>query len=106
MGFNAYMSALYGVNRAFKEEATKLLRDYVVVITLMLEQSCTQEEIQYTHVETTALMVISLTKSYVLSVRVLGYIYPRADHRPRPRGRLIDPLGHQGSRSRRGTMSV
>lgn len=76
-GFNVYMSALYGVNRAFKEEATKLLRDYVAVITLMLEQSRTRGEIQYTHVETTALMVISLTESYVLSARVLGYTNPQ-----------------------------
>jgi len=35
--FNVYMSALYGVNRAFQAEATKLLRDYVAVIALMLE---------------------------------------------------------------------
>src|SRR5260370_41309585 len=37
--FNVSMSALYGVNRAFQAEATKLLRDYVAVIALMLEQS-------------------------------------------------------------------
>ncbi|HEY1348431.1 MAG TPA: TetR/AcrR family transcriptional regulator [Ktedonobacteraceae bacterium] len=76
-GFNVYMSALYGVNRAFKEEATKLLRDYVAVITLMLEQSRTRGEIHYSHVETTALLVISLTESYVLSARVLGYTTPQ-----------------------------
>ncbi|GAC1564961.1 MAG: hypothetical protein NVS3B14_01220 [Ktedonobacteraceae bacterium] len=49
--FNVYLSALYGVNRAFKTEATRLLRDYVAVI---------------------ALMVLSLTESYVLSDGVLG----------------------------------
>lgn len=70
-GFNVYMSALYGVNRAFKEEATKLLRDYVAVTALMLEQSRTQGEITSSNVEASALMVISLTKSYVLSARVL-----------------------------------
>ena len=32
------MSALYGVNRAFQMEATKLLRDYVAVIALLLEE--------------------------------------------------------------------
>src|SRR5690242_7314916 len=70
--FNVYMSALYGVNRAFQAEATKLLRDYVAVIALMLEQSQTRGEIRIQHVEATALMVLSLTESYVLSARVLG----------------------------------
>jgi AcrR family transcriptional regulator len=71
-GFNVYMSALYGVNRAFKDEATKLLRDYVAVVTLLLEQSRARGEVQYIDVTTTALMVIALTESYVLSARVLG----------------------------------
>lgn len=71
-GFNVYMSALYGVNRAFQAEATKLLRDYVAVITLMLEESQTRGEIHVQNVETAALMVLSLTESYVLSARVLG----------------------------------
>lgn len=71
-GFNVYMSALYGVNRAFKDEATKLLRDYVAVVTLLLEQSRARGEVQYADVNATALMVIALTESYVLSARVLG----------------------------------
>jgi TetR/AcrR family transcriptional regulator, fatty acid metabolism regulator protein len=70
--FNVYMSALYGVNRAFKSEATNLLRDYVAVIALMLEQSQARGEIHCHNVEATALMVLSLTESYVLSARVLG----------------------------------
>ena len=70
--FNVYMSALYGVNRAFQAEATKLLRDYVAVIALMLEESRTRGEITSTNIEATALMVLSLTESYVLSARVLG----------------------------------
>ena len=70
--FNVYMSALYGVNRAFQSEATKLLRDYVAVIALMLEQSQARGEIRCHNVEDTALMVLSLTESYVLSARVLG----------------------------------
>ena len=70
--FNVYMSALYGVNRAFKSEATKLLRDYVAVIALMLEQSQARGEIRCHNVEAAALMVLSLTESYVLSARVLG----------------------------------
>jgi AcrR family transcriptional regulator len=70
--FNVYMSTLYGVNRAFKSEATMLLRDYVAVIALMLEQSQARGEIRYHNVEATALMVLSLTESYVLSARVIG----------------------------------
>ncbi len=71
--FNVYMSALYGVNRAFQAEATKLLRDYVAVIALVLEQSQARGEITYHDVEATALMILSLTESYVLSAKVLGY---------------------------------
>lgn len=70
--FNVYMSALYGVNRAFQAEATKLLRDYVAVIALMLEQSQARGEIHTQQVEATALMVLSLTESYILSAKVLG----------------------------------
>ena len=70
--FNVYMSALYGVNRAFKTEATKLLRDYVAVIALMLEQCQARGEIHATQMEAKALMVLSLTESYVLSAQVLG----------------------------------
>ncbi|MGH2479534.1 MAG: TetR/AcrR family transcriptional regulator [Ktedonobacteraceae bacterium] len=70
--FNVYMSALYGVNRAFQDEATKLLRDYIAVVTLLLEQSQARGEIACVDIDATALMVISLTESYVLSARVLG----------------------------------
>jgi AcrR family transcriptional regulator len=70
--FNVYMSALYGVNRAFQDEATKLLRDYIAVIALMLEESHARGEITCSNVDATALMVLSLTESYVLSARVLG----------------------------------
>ena len=70
--FNVYMSALYGVNRAFQAEATRLLRDYVAVIALLLEQSQARGEISLRNVEATALMVLSLTESYVLSAKVLG----------------------------------
>jgi AcrR family transcriptional regulator len=70
--FNVYMSALYGVNRAFKDEATKLLRDYLAVIALMLEEGKARGELQYENVEATALVVLSLTESYVLTARVLG----------------------------------
>jgi AcrR family transcriptional regulator len=71
-GFNVYMSALYGVNRAFQDEATKLLRDYLAVIALVLEESQAAGEISNINVEVTALMVLSLTESYILSAKVLG----------------------------------
>src|SRR5438105_14629442 len=70
--FSVYMSALYGVNRAFQSEATKLLRDYVAVIALMLEEREARGEIRIQPVEATALMVLSLTECYVLLARVLG----------------------------------
>jgi AcrR family transcriptional regulator len=71
--FSVHMSALYGVNRAFQEEATKLVRDYLAVISLVLEESRDAGEIQTNDIEATALLVLSLTKSYVLSARVLGW---------------------------------
>ena len=70
--FNVLMSALYGVNRAFQDEATKLLRNYIAVIALMLEEGQARGEISCPNIEACALMVISLTESYVLSARVLG----------------------------------
>ncbi len=71
--FHVYMSSLYGVNRAFKDEATRLLRDYIAVVALLLEQSQTRGEIVCSDVEATALMVISLTESHILSALVLGH---------------------------------
>jgi AcrR family transcriptional regulator len=70
--FNVYMSALYGVNRAFQTEATNLLQEYIAVIALMLEESQSRGEIQPHQPETTALMVLSLTESSILSAKVLG----------------------------------
>ena len=70
--FNVFMSALYGVNRAFKEEATKLMRDYLAVIALLLEESKARGEIRCGDIEAAALMTLSLTESYVLSAKVLG----------------------------------
>ncbi len=72
-GFNVYMSALYGVNRAFKNEAIKLLQEYVSIIVGVLEQGQQRGEVRYVQREVTALMLLSLTESYVLSAGVLGY---------------------------------
>ena len=82
--FNVYMSALYGVNRAFQAEATKLLRDYVAVIALILAESQARGELNCSDIEATSLMVLSLTESYVLSAKVLGQteqeIVQQAEH--------------------------
>jgi TetR/AcrR family transcriptional regulator, fatty acid metabolism regulator protein len=96
--FNVYMSALYGVNRAFKDEATRLLRDYVAVITLLLEQSQARGEIQCPDIEATALMVISLTESYVLSARVLGHTPPQISRQAGQVAQLILQGIGQGAR--------
>jgi AcrR family transcriptional regulator len=71
--FSVYMSALYGVNRAFQAEATRLLRDYLAVISLVLEQGQANGEIQSDDIEASALLVLSLTESYILSARVLDW---------------------------------
>lgn len=71
--FHVSMSALYGVNRAFQEEASRLLREYLAVISLVLEESQASGEIQVADIEATALQVFSLTESYVLSALVLGW---------------------------------
>ena len=87
--FNVYMSALYGVNRAFQEEATKLLRNYVAVIALVLEESRVHGEIQCVDIEATALMILSLTESYVLSARVLGKSEQEITHHAKYVAQLI-----------------
>jgi AcrR family transcriptional regulator len=72
-GFHVYMSSLHGVNRAFQAEATKLLRDYVAIIASLLEQAQASGEVRgAVNIENTALMILSLIESYVLSARVLG----------------------------------
>ena len=44
----------------------------VAVIALTLEQSQARGEIRSHNIEATALMVLSLTESYILSAKVLG----------------------------------
>src|SRR2546423_9586547 len=87
--FNVYMSTLYGVNRAFQTEATKLLRDYVAVIALILEESQARGEIHSHNIEATALMVLSLTESYILSAKVLGQSEPVIVQQAGPVAELI-----------------
>jgi AcrR family transcriptional regulator len=87
--FNVYMSALYGVNRAFKDEATRLMRDYIAIIALMLEQGRTNGELYCEDIEAAALMVLSLTESYVLSAGVLGQTEQEINQRATPVVQLI-----------------
>lgn len=87
--FNVYMSALYGVNRAFQTEATRLSRDYVAVIALVLEQSLVRGEIQSPNIEAAALMVLSLTESYVLTAKVLGQSEQEIARQAGPIARLV-----------------
>jgi len=95
--FNVYMSALYGVNRAFKDEATRLLRDYIAVIALLLEQFQARGEIQCSDIDAAALMVISLTESYVLSARVLGQTAQQmARQAPHVARLILQGLGQTG----------
>lgn len=70
--FNVYMSALYGVNRAFQAEAIKLMRDYIAIIALMLETGRTAGEIACADIELCARMVLAQTESYVLAAITLG----------------------------------
>ena len=84
------MSSLYGVNRAFQAEATKLLRDYIAVVALLLEQARARGELQVgDDVEATALMILSLVESYVLSARVLGQTNHTITHQARRAVQLI-----------------
>ncbi len=72
-GFHVYMSALYGVNRAFQDEALGLLRDYVALIRETLEATLSPQPGEDRDGEAAALFVLSATESLVLSARVLGY---------------------------------
>jgi AcrR family transcriptional regulator len=72
-GFHVYMSALYGVNRAFQDEALGLLRDYVALIRETLEDTLSPQAGEDRDGDAAALFVLSATESLVLSARVLGY---------------------------------
>jgi AcrR family transcriptional regulator len=72
-GFHVYMSALYGVNRAFQEEALGLLREYVALMRQTLEETLPPHTRGRVDLEAAALLVLSATESLVLSARVLGY---------------------------------
>jgi AcrR family transcriptional regulator len=72
-GFHVYMSALYGVNRAFQQEALGLLREYVTLIRETLADALPPDARGRVDLEAAALLILSATESLVLSGRVLGY---------------------------------
>jgi AcrR family transcriptional regulator len=72
-GFHVYMSALYGVNRAFQDEAVGLLREYVTLIRETLAHHAAARNVSLADIDASALFILSATESFVLSARVLGY---------------------------------
>jgi AcrR family transcriptional regulator len=72
-GFHVYMSAIYGVNRSFQQEALGLLREYVALIRETLADMLPPNARGQMDPEAAALLVLSATESLVLSARVLGY---------------------------------
>lgn len=72
-GFHVYMSALYGVNRAFQQEALGLLSEYIALMRETLEGTLSPHARGRVDLEAAALLVLSATESLVLSARVLGY---------------------------------
>ena len=72
-GFHVYMSALYGVNRAFQNEAVFLLREYIALIAGVLAQANRGKPLGRAELEARALWVFSATESLVLAAKALGY---------------------------------
>lgn len=92
-GFHVYMSALYGVNRAFQDEALGLLHDFVALIRATLEETLSPHAREDLDAEAASLFVLSATESLVLSARVLGYSEQRlAEMAPRIAGFALHGL--------------
>ena len=72
-GFQVYMSALYGVNRAFQQEATRLVQDYIALFGSVLTQAIPGRKLEPPWVQARALWLFSATYSLVLTTHVLGY---------------------------------
>jgi AcrR family transcriptional regulator len=71
--FHVYMSALYGVNRAFQAEAVKLLQDYIALLRTALAQRPAYQRLEPARLEACALWLFSATEAFVLAARVSGY---------------------------------
>jgi AcrR family transcriptional regulator len=72
-GFHVYMSALYGVNRAFQVEAVKLLQGYLALLEAALAQQPQYRRLEPARLEACALWLFSASESFVLVARALGY---------------------------------
>ena len=72
-GFQVYMSTLYGVNRVFQQEATRLLHQYISLLSAVLAHAVPDRRLEPAWVEARALWLFSATQSLVLTEGVLGY---------------------------------
>ena len=72
-GFQVYMSALYGINRAFQAEAVLLLREYITLLGDVLIKAGMRRNIDRAELEARALWVFSATESLILAAKALGY---------------------------------
>jgi AcrR family transcriptional regulator len=72
-GFHVYMSALYGVNRAFQAEAVRLLQEYLALLGAALAKQVPYRKMEPANLEAYALWLFSASESFVLAARALGY---------------------------------
>lgn len=71
--FHVFMSALYGVNRAFQSEAVLMLREYITLLGGVLAQASPGQRLTPAELEVRALWVFSATESLILAARALGH---------------------------------
>jgi AcrR family transcriptional regulator len=72
-GFHVYMSALYGVNRAFQVEAVRLLQEYLTLLGAALAKQSSYRKMEPANLQAYALWLFSASESFVLAARALGY---------------------------------
>jgi AcrR family transcriptional regulator len=72
-GFHVYLSALYGLNRAFQAEAVRLLQEYMTLLRSALGQQPAYRQVDPAWLEASALWLFSAIESFVLATRALGY---------------------------------
>ena len=56
-GFHVYMSALYGVNRAFQAEAVRLLQEYLALLGAVLAKQPSYRRLEPASLEATLVAV-------------------------------------------------
>ena len=72
-GFQVYMSALYGLNRAFQAQAVLLLQEYILLLGEMLARAGRGRNLRRAELEARALWIFSATEPLVLAAQTLGY---------------------------------